>query len=98
MANALIIDTPELGACDAALEILGDCTSLLFSDAAELCRTHLCRGVVQRSSNDKVPFNLHSARNSPPNSKNQNINDLACSNSPPQCNRVVYLEIVGMRT
>ena len=45
MVKALIIDTPELGTCDGALKILGDCTSRLFSDAAELSRTPLCRGL-----------------------------------------------------
>ena len=45
MANALIIDTPKPGACNGALEILGDCTSRLFSDAAKLSGTHLSRGL-----------------------------------------------------
>lgn len=45
MAKALIIDTPELGARDGTLEILGDCTSRLLSDAANLPRTHLCHSL-----------------------------------------------------
>ena len=49
MANALIIDTPELGACDAALEILGDCTSLrssqmLRNSVGPIYAVALCNG------------------------------------------------------
>ena len=45
MANVSIIDMFELGPRDGDLEILGNCTSRLISDAAELFRTHLRRSL-----------------------------------------------------
>lgn len=45
MANAPIIDTPELGLRNGDFEILGDCTSRTISDAAELFSTHPRRGL-----------------------------------------------------
>lgn len=45
MANVSIIETLKLGATNGDIEILGDCTSRIISDAAELSRTHLRRSL-----------------------------------------------------
>ncbi len=45
MASVSIIDTPKLGPRNGDIEILGDCTSRIISDAAELFRTHLRRSL-----------------------------------------------------
>ena len=61
MANVSIIGTPNLGPRDGDIETLGDCTSRIISDAAELFRTQLRRNPCATAVKDKGRSISHSA-------------------------------------